>query len=226
MNVSPRHGISLHAAPLPVIALLTLSLMGTGCAAPFSDFQSARTVPPGELELTGSYSYVQAANNGEREKMQDEFGLQAGWGIGHGTELRARYHLITVGDETVSALGVGPKFGLSPDRVALYLPLGFGFGSDIEVSRTLAFQPTLLLTIPVGRSFEVTTSAKAHVWLNAEDADNLLAFNVGFGIGPDVRRWAIRPEVGVMIDPGEDGSVWQFGVAVSGLVGDGRRRSR
>jgi hypothetical protein len=222
MNVSPRHGISLQAAPVSSIALFALSLVFTGCAAPFSDFQSARTVPPGELELTGSYSYVQAVDNGEREKMQDEFGLQTGWGLGDRTELRARYHLITVGDETVSALGVGPKLGLSPDRVALYLPLGIGFGSDIEVSKTLAFQPTLLLTIPAGRNFEVTTSAKAHVWLNAEDADPLLAFNLGLGIGPDVRRWAIRPEVGVMIDPGEDGSAWQFGVAVSGLVGDGR----
>jgi len=221
MKAFPRHGVSLQAARVPLIALFTWSLACTGCAAPFSDFQSARTVPPGEVEITGSYSYVQAANNGEREKMQDEFGLQAAWGLGNRTELRARYHLIGVGDETVSVLGVGPKFGLSPETVALYLPLGIGFGSDIEVSKTIAFQPTLLLTIPAGRNLEVTTSAKAHVWLNADDADPLLAFNLGFGIGPDVRRWAIRPEVGVMIDPGEDGSVWQFGVAVSGLLGEG-----
>jgi hypothetical protein len=188
------------------------------CAAPFSDFQSARLVDRGAVQLTPSYSYVQASSEGEREKVQDEFGLQVAAGVSDKAELRARYTLVSIEDDRVSTLGVGPKFGLIADRLALYAPIGFGFGSDIEVAESWQFQPTLLWTLGGSRSFELTGSAKALVWLN-NDADNLVAFNLGAGFGPDVSRWAIRPEIGVMLNPGEDGSNWQYGIAFSTTVG-------
>jgi hypothetical protein len=191
------------------------------CVAPFSDFQNARIVGSGEYQLTPSYSYVQSSFDGEREKFQDEFGLQVATGLSERAELRARYHLLSIEEDQVSVLAVGPKFGLVPDRLAVYAPIGFGFGSDIEVSETFQFQPTLLATMPVATSFELTASAKAQVWLN-NDADNLLAFNLGAGFGPNLARWAIRPEVGILINPGEDGSFWQYGLGFSTIVGGSR----
>jgi len=200
---------------------LSLALLSSACVAPFSDFQHAALVSPGEYEVTPSYSYVQSSFDGEREKVLDEFGLQLATGLSDRAELRARYHLQSIEEDKISVLAAGPKFALAPDRLALYSPIGFGFGSDIESSETWQIQPTLIGTIPASPSLEVNLSAKGLIWLN-NDADNLVAFNLGLGLGPDLSRWAIRPEVGVLINPGEDGSYWQYGLAFSTALGGAR----
>jgi hypothetical protein len=197
-----------------------------GCAAPFSDFQSARTLGPGEVEATPSYSHVRFRDDGESEKVQDEFGFQFAAGLSERAELRAKYFAVRVSDDddsqTVSVLAVGPKFSLVEDRVALYTPIGFGFGSGIETSETFQLQPTLLFTLPVSENFELNPSAKAQIWLNEDDADNLLSFNLGAGISNDLSRWALRPEVGLLVNPGEDGSFLHFGLGLSFLSGSRR----
>ena len=196
-----------------------------GCAAPFSDFQSARTLEPGQFEVTPSYSYVQFREGGESEKVQDEFGLQAAVGVGERVELRAKYFALRVSDdgdsETFNALAFGPKVSLLEDQVALYAPVGLGFGGDIETAETWQLQPTLLVTLPISGQVELNPSAKAQIWLN-NDADNLLALNLGAGLSNDLTRWAVRPEVGVMINPGEDGAFLHFGLGFSAAVGERR----
>ena len=114
-----------------------------------------------------------------------------------------------------SALAAGPKIGLVPDRVALYAPVGLGFGGDLSTSNSWMFHPTVLFTIPVSPQFEINPSAKAQIWLNNEGADNLVAFNLGFGIGSDVTRLAFRPEVGVLVDPSGAGHAWHFSLGLS-----------
>ena len=197
-----------------------------GGAAPFSDFQSARTLEPGEVQLTPSYSYVQFRDDGDSDKAQDEFGLQVAAGLTERVEVRARYFAVRVSDEDeseiVSVLAAGPKFSLVEDQVALYAPIGFGFGADIETGETFQFQPTLLVTLPLSERFELNPSAKAQIWLNADEADNLLAFNLGAGISRDLSRWAIRPEVGLLVNPGEDGAYLHLGLGFSALVGSSR----
>lgn len=211
MSSLARHGL-----------LATLVALSTSaCAAPFSDLQSARTLAPGESEITGSYSFVQVANDGEREKVQDNFGVQYARGLTDRTELRAKYFYISPdGEDTngVSALGIGPKFSLVEDRVALYTPIGLGFGGGIDVGDTWQAQPTLLFTAPLGENAELNASTKAQFWFE-ELGDPNLAFNLGLGFGPDLDAWAIRPEVGVLLNPGEDGTAWSFSVGVSRALG-------
>ena len=200
---------------------LSVTLISSACVAPFSDFQHATLVPQGEYEVTPSYSYVQSSFDGEREKFLDEFGLQLATGLSDRTELRVRYHLQSIEEDRISVLAAGPKFSLAPDRLAFYSPIGLGFGSGIESSETWQIQPTLIGTLPASPSVEVNVSAKGLVWLNS-DADNLLAFNLGLGLGPALARWALRPEVGVLINPGEDGSFWHYGLAISFMPGSAR----
>jgi len=181
--------------------------------------QGARMVGPGKTEITPSYSYIRFTNDGESEKMQDDFALQVARGVSERVDVRARYEMVRVEDETVHVLGAGPKLSLVPGRVAFYAPVGFAFGSDIESSETWQLQPTFLFTLPLSPQAELNTSAKAQVWLNGEDADNLLAFNVGLGLGPDLDLWAVRPEVGMLFNPGEDGVFWHFSLGFSRTVG-------
>ncbi|HQU71054.1 MAG TPA: hypothetical protein PKV71_06630 [Calditrichia bacterium] len=49
------------------------------------------------------------------------------------------------------------------------------------------------------------------------DLDVLVAFNLGLGISSDLNRWALRPEVGYLFNPGENGHYfhWSLGVSVA-----------
>lgn len=212
----------MHTQPSPTspgigrsLAALILILPFTGCVAPFSEMQGAGMVGPGRTEITPAYSYVQWSDEGEREKVQDDFALHVATGLNQRTDLRMRYEMVKLDENVVHVLAAGPKFSVLPQRLALYTPVGFGFGSDVESSETWQFHPTLLYTMPVSPQLEVNTSAKAQIPLNAGDEDNLLAFNLGLAMGPDLAEWAIRPEVGMLINPGEDGSFWHFSLGFS-----------
>ena len=216
-------GIGLERITL---AAVVFSFSASGCAAPFSEMQSARLVGPGNVEITPSYSYIKWSDEDESEKVQDDFALGVGLGLGERVDVRARYELIKLEGEDLDqeffhALGVGPKLGLVPDRLSFYAPVGFGFGGEIETSESWQLQPTLLFTVPVTPQFEINTSAKGQIWLNQSDAENLVAFNLGLGIGQDVTKWAVRPEVGVLINPGEDGRFWHFSLGFSRTIEGG-----
>jgi hypothetical protein len=181
------------------------------CVPPFSELQSARLVGPGRTEITPSYSAVFL---GEEGHVQDDLGVQAGFGIAKPIDLRLRYEMLIADGALLHAVGVGPKLRVLPDRVALFVPIGFGFGEDVETSETVQVHPTMLLTWPASPTFELNASAKVLVPL-AGDQDTGVAFNLGPGLSSDLRRWAARPEIGVLLDPADSDVVYvhvSFGV--------------
>jgi len=220
--------------------LLTLLLVAlafvSGCAPTFSDLQSARLVGPGRMEITPSYSYVQYSDDDVSDQDQHHVGVQFATGIRSGIDLRLRYEYIDVaGDldtevgnwsgiepnlDGVNVFGIGPKFGLVKDRLAFFVPVGFAFGSDIQTGETVQIQPTLLFSVPFDRHMELTTGAKALLWLD-RDNDDLLALNLGLGLSKDLTSWAFRPEVGLLKNPGEDGTFWHFSLGFSFFRGSG-----
>jgi hypothetical protein len=198
------------------ISLLSLWICPLfSCFAPvFSELQSARLAGPGNAEITPSYTKV----NGEHELVQDHFGIQAGYGISGRLDFRVRYEYASVGsaDEDnfgVNMLGFGPKVSLVKDWLAIYLPVGFAFGEDIDVSETWQVHPSLLATLPLSKSFEINTSAKALIPLQKGN-NPMYAVNVGFAIGPDVRRWAVRPEIGFLFNSCV-GDCWHLSIGLS-----------
>jgi hypothetical protein len=195
-----------HSRRLLLFPILWATLAGAGCAPVFSDFQSAKLVGRDRVEVTPSASTVSFSDT-ESGHVQDEFGLQLGTGVLDGMDLRAGY----VRAAGVNGVGFGPKIALVKDRLALALPVGFAFGEGVEISKTWTAHPTLLLTQPVTRRLEVNASAKGLIPLTEDWGGSLVAFNVGLGIG-DLRRWAIRPEIGVLFDPGDSGHYTQFGL--------------
>jgi hypothetical protein len=227
MDVARRMQPAVGYTPSPRLAatICAALLSAGGCVAPFSEMQGARLVGPGNAEITPSYSYVRVSGDGEAEKAQDDFALQLAVGVHERVDLRGRYELIRLSGEgldytTFHAVGFGPKIAIVPGRVAFYAPFGLGFGGALETSESLQFQPTALFTIPVSSQVEINPSAKAQIWLNNDETDDLLAFNIGLGLGPDLDRWAIRPEVGMLIDPGEEGRFWHFSLGFSRALGN------
>jgi hypothetical protein len=216
------NGKRVETLPLLTLSICFVSialLLMVGCAPPFSSIQSARTVGKGKFEVTPLFSTVFFSAEGETEHVQNEFGFQAAYGLGNMVDLQLRYEFINVSIEDVSAsanvIGIGPKVGVYKEMIAFACPIGFAFGGDVEdISETWQLHPTLLFTLPIGNSFEFNPSAKMLIPLSG-DGDILLAFNLGAGISTDLRKWAARPEIGFLIDPGEEGHFTQFSVGLT-----------
>jgi hypothetical protein len=195
---------------------LVLAVIVSACAPVFSDLQSAKLVGRGKVEVTPGFSSVSFSDDEGSEHVQNHAGLQVAAGLHDKVDLRVRYERVMVEDaEGINVLGFGPKIQLVKGWAALYVPIGFAFGGDFDTGKTWAVHPTLLLTGQVHPSVELNWAAKYLVPLHEEGGDNLLAFNVGLGLGPRQGRWAIRPEYGMLFNPGEDGHFNQFSVGVS-----------
>ena len=202
-----------HSKLLPFLGLCCGVLASPGCAPVFSDFQSAKLVGRGRVEATPSYSSVSfSGNNGGH--VQDEYGLQLATGVLDRLDLRARYVRV----EGVNVLGFGPKIGLVKDKVALAVPVGFAFGNGVDSGESWAVHPTLLLTAPVNPHLELNASTKGLIPLSSRGGDALVAVNVGAGFG-NLQRWAIRPEVGFLFNPGKSGHYTQLGVGLTLFAG-------
>ena len=211
------HNTKIHTWRLASFGALLAGLTVTGCAPVFSDFQSARLLDRGKVEVTPSLSSVSFTDSGESGHVQYNGGLQVGAGISEFLEMRAGcYRVFDLGDEVggVNVLGFGPKFSIVRDRVAFVVPVGFAFGADIDQSETWAFHPTVLFTSSRG-NFEITPSAKALIPLSDDGGDTLFAFNLGAGIRPGESGVTLRPELGMLVNPGESGVFWSFGAGIS-----------
>ncbi len=185
------------------------------CAPVFSDLQSARLVGKGNVELTPSYSSVSYIEDGESEGIQNHLGTQIAFGVSDNVDIRGRFEHIWLkgeGDYNDQIFGLGPKFSVLKDRVAIYLPVGFAFSN---IGESIEFHPTVLFTLPiVNDMLDFNPSAKYLVSF-CEDCSNLVALNFGAAFSQDFSRWAIRAEYGLLFNPGESGSFRQFSVGLS-----------
>jgi hypothetical protein len=205
-----------------VVVSLVGALASSACAPVFSDLQSARLAGPGRVEVTPSVSTV---HDQDSTHVQDEFGLQVATGVHERVDLRLRYERVEVDggadpadDFGVNVVGFGPKLGLVRDHLALAVPAGFAFGGDIDSGKTWEIQPTLIGTLPIVKNVELTAAGKYIIQLTAEDSDNLVALNLGIGLGP-VDKWVIRPEIGFLWNPGDEGHFRHLSLGFGFLLG-------
>ena len=201
--------------------ILLIPIVIQGCAPVFSELQSARTVGKNRVEFTPSYSSVSFAADGEREKTQKHAGLQAAYGISDKIDIRVRYERAWeeggTMKEGISMGAIGPKFSFVEDKMAFYLPIGRAFGEGTE--DTWQIHPTFLFTMPVVKDkFDVTIAPKYLISF-CEGCENLLAINLALSLSNDLNRWAIRPEYGMLFNPGEEGHFSQFSIGVSYAFG-------
>ncbi len=201
---------------LPVLLLISLFLL-SGCVTIFSEFQDAETVGKGNYEITPSSSIVTANEEGEVDHIQTNFGVQVGTGITDKVDIRFRLEVPTVAGSSESfgdfwVLGAGPKFQIFEDRLAGYVPIGFGFGDGIDTGDSFEMQPTLIGTIPVTESIDFNPSLK--MIYPFSDRDNAVALNLGVALwGKNI---GIRPEVGFMKSlEGGDGTFAHYGIGLT-----------
>lgn len=222
MNKSVRWG------KLGLMILMAGMVLGmTACLVPpFSDLQSAKMAGKGRVELTPHGSVILSSSEGQTDHIQDNLGLQTAVGVTNFLDLRARYEYLYHPssddryDRSFSAhvISLGPKLSLVRDRLAVFLPVGTAFGPDIESGDSWQFHPTLLATFPVSNAFEVNSSAKALIPLRGGQ-NTTYAVNLGLGISQDLRRWALRPEAGILFDTEGEGFYLHFSLGLTFAFG-------
>ena len=74
--------------------------------------------------------------------------------------------------------------------------------------------PSALFTIPISDNVEINPSTK---WLMplSENGSHFVAFNLGAAMSSDLNIWAVRPEVGLLYDPGTKGRYIHFSIGFS-----------
>jgi len=189
-----------------------------GCAPVFSELQSAKLAGTDRAEVTASGSSLSFDGTSDSGHVEDHVGLQVATGVHDRVDLRVRYERVI--DPDVNVLGFGPKVGIVRDHLALALPVGFAFGKDIDSGTSWEMQPTLIGTASLGKNAEFNVSGKAIVPLAGEDRDTLVAFNTGFGLSTNLRKWVLRPEVGFCFNPGEEGHYTHYSLALSFFFGN------
>lgn len=195
---------------------LCVLFLASGCYT-FSGFQTARLLSRGRYEVTPSYSSVSLSNEGASQSMTDNWGVQVGYGLTDQANLRFRYERLESafdGSKGYNYLALGPKFGLIKDRAACGFPVGLYWGADLDTPDTWHIQPTLCLTKGLGSTVEITV-APSYLMFLKEGADDWVALNVGLGFSSDLTKWAVRPEIGFLKNPGEEGHYSSWGLAIS-----------
>ncbi len=199
--------------------VLALCLALSGCTPIFSDLQDARVARKGNGEFTPFVTTTQIQGDNGRERVTDQIGFQVAEGLGGELEFRFRAEhfmdLASLDFGEATAFGIGLKKGLIPNRLALYVPLGFAVGSNIDVSRTLQTQPTLLATLPLARSVDFNPSFKGVIYIGDGETPSQAALNLGLGVHNSERSMTLRPEVGWLFDRDDAGGFIHFSLGLT-----------
>jgi len=204
---------------LPLVTLLAVATPFGACAPVFSDLQSARLTGQGRVEVTPSGSMLFFSGEDGTDHVEDHYGVQIATGVHPRADVRLRYEKVS-GDD-VNVLGFGPKLGLKHDRLALALPVGFAFGKAIDAGETWEFHPTLVFTQPLSASAELNASAKLLIPIGGAGRDTTWAVNLGLGLGR-LDRFVVRPEVGWLFNPGDDGHYLHASLGLTFYAGQSR----
>ncbi|MCF7802283.1 MAG: hypothetical protein K9N34_09740 [Candidatus Marinimicrobia bacterium] len=191
------------------IALMIVGL--TGCVPPFSEMQSAATLGSDKNEITVFTSRVDWEDPDDSGHLQNHIGVLGGVGLTPWLDVRARWERIQVEgvDEAEEVIALGPKLALIPEKLAIYLPVGFQIQSNIYWE----LHPSLIGSVAITPWLELTASGKALIFLSS-DSDPWYAANLGAGLG-NFSKWVIRPEVGVLTQPGSDNRYYHVSLGVS-----------
>jgi hypothetical protein len=216
-----------------LFALATLAMLTYSCAVPVNtSFERAATLGKGNVEAMGSYSRYVGFADGESEPLHSNFGGRLGVGITKDVDLKIRYERYKYpgikenGDpfypgeksETgMDYISFVPKFSLVSKKLAFMLPLSRYTGGTYSIA------PQFLATHTSAKNnVDLTFSTKGDFLVQKDydldgntkrSTDFYLGFSAGAGLSSNLDKWAIRPEVGYLIKPGDTGGALSFGIS-------------
>jgi hypothetical protein len=197
------------------------------CVVPINTTNdTARSLGKGNVELAGSYTQYNVAAEYPASVFSN-VGFRAGYGLSGKFDLKLRYENmrtpeIELRDEywffdRVQYLSVVPKFSLKKDKVSLSTPLSLYFlaGELDEKSETttdFSIGPTLLYTSEIkANKIDFTAGIKSEIF---QSGALIMGFSAGAGFSNNLRRWAVRPEIGYTAGLG-GGVILNYGIGAN-----------
>jgi hypothetical protein len=182
----------------------------TGCFA-VSSYQSARMTEPGPARPTIAVSSMGSADDPEEDRIT-VIDLRVRKALGRNVaDMAFTGSIHTMGDNgAMATVGIEPRVAIVNKFLAVGVPMSWPIGIPV-----VQYAPGVVLTLPLSKHFEINTAARLLNTVAEGGAGPAMpVYNVGIGLSKDLRRWAIRPEVGFMrADDGDsDGWIVQFGV--------------
>lgn len=180
------------------------------------NFESARSLQKNTFEFQGSFASVSSSYMNEMDHLFNSTGFKIGAGLSDIADIKLSYsRLFGKNTDGINSISLMPKFSTRKQYFAGAIPFGIYFAKDVDLIMYLA--PRLIFTYCYKNIFEVSLTPLAHILFGSESINNdlWLGLNLGLGIGSNLDVWSIRPEVGLMKYPGEEGTLWNFGVSLS-----------
>jgi hypothetical protein len=208
------------------LLLFSASVYISSCVsvAPVNNhFEKAGTLQKGNVELAGHYTTYSARVEGESEPANDNVGFRIGYGVSDKFDLKFRYERLIpayVSDEFKGAnyISIVPKISLKKNTIAFLLPFSYYFykitDEDARTTKEHVYSiaPQFLFThTNKSNKIDLTGGVKGDFIFNG-GSDFLLGASVGAGFSKDLRKWAIRPEIGFQFFPGDEGRYMNYGL--------------
>ena len=187
------------------LGILVLSL--TACYPPLVVMQDASIPEKGSVTATPYASASTSLDSDRRESLegpleQREFGAQVLVGVADGVAVQAAVSAIdTEVTEVILSLELGAKVSLIEDKLAVYVPLRFGFGDNTLMS----VEPTLIGSIELTPTVRLNPFFRALVgtFVVASESDTQSELNIVPGLGANLHidlapNITIIPELGLV----------------------------
>jgi len=207
---------------IPMVLILLIFVSGCVSMAPVnSAFESARTLEKGEFEFMGNYSsyYLRGEDENDEkvtEKVNNDYGFRFGFGISNKMDLKLRYErLLPVLQEDKDELNglnyfaIAPRYGFIKDKLTGGLDVGvytYTYKEDGSSDQSFFLSPKFMYTYPVNEKFDLTLYTKLDIFLS--DGFTLWGLTANCGISSDLSKWALRPEIGMMLDVSDSSNIY------------------
>jgi hypothetical protein len=196
-----------------------------------NSYEKAGTLQEGNVEFSGHVTKYDVKHFGRNETSNRNFGIRAGYGVSDRFDLKLRYeHLaftpnfdgkVTSGDY----VSIIPKVAAVPEKLSFMLPVGYYFMTEkIEgryyKKRVSSITPQMVFTLTNRKKkMDFSFSSKMDFLFDLENGENdsFLGMSLGAGFSTDLRKWSIRPEIGISTNA-EDATYFSYGIGLQWVL--------
>ncbi len=177
--------------------------------------------------MTGNSAYLYEKTG----TTNNNFGFRLGYGLTERFDLKLRYEKMAFTRHfdgrlrTAQYFSITPKFAVIPGHFSVFIPIGryyANYESDNSKysQRIGSVSPYLMYSMTSkNQKFDLSAHVKSDfIYEFDTDAESNLYLGAGLGVGfsKDLRKWAIRPEVGISSDG--SGTYWNYGIGLQFIL--------
>ena len=189
-------------------------------------YEKAGTLQQGNFEVSGHITRYDVRHFERTEASNRNFGFRAGYGLSDRWDLKLRYERMKFtphfDNRLVAAhhFSLTPKFAVVPEYFSLLLGLGNYYtnvnSSGNEYRQTIrSISPQMIFSITNRKKqLDLSMSGKLDFLFEsggAQESNAVFGATMGAGFSRDLRRWAIRPEIGLATS-GDDAVYFSYGI--------------